>query len=120
MKRVAIGELYFQSRNDTTDQLTKNPATERLRGSFLFTSNCKGLREVVGTVGTRRERVANRRERGLWRLGASHVENSLTLWPKTSIQLTTRLPSYPEDNRFIKEPGCGSGCAGLIGRGDCR
>ena len=47
MKWVATGELYIWSRNRATVQLTKNPAAERSRGSFVFASIGKGLRTVV-------------------------------------------------------------------------
>ena len=46
MKRVAFGELYLRLRNNATDQLTRNPAAERSRGSFVSANNRKGLRHV--------------------------------------------------------------------------
>jgi len=104
MKRVAFGELYRRLRNNATDQLTKNPASERSWGSFFWASNRKGLRAVCRWTRLARERLGTPRERlsgGRWWLLA---ENSLTLAPKYPIQLTTLLVDDPEGNRFINQP----------------
>ena len=100
MNRVAFGELYIWSRNHATDQLTKNPAAERSRGSFVSASNGKGLRVPELSACMRRERLAKGCERRLFVPGVHRVEDSLTLCPKTAFQLTTLLPSHPPSQRF--------------------
>ena len=70
MRSVTIGELYIRSRNQATDQLTKNPAAERSRGSFVSASNRKGLRVPELSAREGRERLAKRRDRLFRDLGA--------------------------------------------------
>src|ERR1700710_1480062 len=102
MKRVAIGELDLRSRNQATDQLTKNPAAERSRGSFVSASNGKGLRGVHLSVPERRELSQARVWRPVHRPALAGHETSQTLSPKTTIQLTTRSPSHPRKQPLHK------------------
>jgi hypothetical protein len=108
-KRVALGELKFQARNEPPYWLTQNAVSLSLR-RFAFTPSLfKGLRRFgSGGSDSLSEPVALRvRAQPSW-LSAHPVNNRLELSESLfnkRCYLTTRLLSHPRSNAFGKIAG---------------